>query len=205
MRWSTTFALLRSLATLWGCSSQPVTASVLPRVDVQSYGKLGLVSFASNSDPTINAQVTREFESNVRAAQPGTRMVELGSRESLLAAVGCRELDAQALRKIGAKYGVDAIIVGNLNYSEPKAEVIQPEDGARVKLRGDIAYTLMETRTGDSVWSSLAWASRPLGRVKVAAEQGMSGAMRGPSNPRAEMVASLVYDLTGDFRPSSAP
>ncbi|HSW26777.1 MAG TPA: hypothetical protein VLJ62_28740 [Burkholderiaceae bacterium] len=203
MRSSTTFALLLSLATLWSCSSQPVTAPALPRVDLLSYSKLGLVEFASDSDATIIAQATREFESHVQAAQPGTRMVALGSRESLLAAVGSRELDAMALRKIGRKYGVDAIFVGNLNYSEPMTEVTKPEGGARAELRGDIAYTLMETRTGDSVWSSSAWALRPRGRVKVSAEQGGSGAMRGASNPREEMVASLVYDLTGDFRPSS--
>lgn len=208
MRLSTMFALLLPLATLWGCASQPATVTMLPRVDLQGY-KLGLVNFASNSDATINAQATREFESHLQTAQPGARIVELGSRETLLAAVDSRELDAKALRKIGRKYGVDAIIVGNLNYSEPKtdvkaSDVAQPEGGARAELRGDIAYTLMETRTGDSVWSNSAWARRPLGRVKVSAEQGANGAMRGASNARVEMLPSLVYDLTEDFRPSAA-
>ena len=208
MRWYTTFALLLSLTTLWGCSSQPVTVPALPRVDLQSYSKLGLVSFASNSDATINAQATREFQSHVQAAQPATRIVALGSRESLLAAVDSRELDAKTLRKIGAKYGVDAIFVGDLNYSEPKAEskiadVTQPEGDVRPELRGDISYQLMETRTGDSVWSSSAWASRPVGHVKVSAERGAGGARSGSPNPRAEMVASLVYSVTEDFRPRS--
>jgi hypothetical protein len=202
MRLSTAFALLLSLATLWGCSSQPAAVPLLPRVDVQGYGKLGLVHFASNSDAAINALVTSEFESHLQAAQPGARIVELGSRESLLAAVGSRELDARALRKIGRKYAVDAIIVGNVNYSEPKtemqvADVAQPE-GA---LRGDIAYTLIETRSGDSVWRSSARAGRPFVRAKVSAEQG--GPTRGASNPREALVSSLVYDLTEDFRPTS--
>ena len=111
------------------------------------------------------------------------------------------------MRKIGKKYGVDAIFVGSLNYSEPKTEVTitdvtKLEGGVRMDLRGDINIELLETRTGASMWSSSAWARRQLGAVKVSAEQGVSGGMRGVSNPREEMVASLVYHLTEDFRPS---
>jgi hypothetical protein len=208
MRSSTKFALLLSLALLWGCSSQTVTVPVPPRVDLQGFGTLGLVEFSSNATPSINAQTTREFGTHIHAAQPGTRIVKLGSRESLLAAVGRRELDAQALRKIGEKYGVEAIFVGSLSYSEPRTEVkitdvSKLEGGVRVDLRGDISIELMETRSGASMWSSSAWARRQLGRVNVSAEQGVSGGMRGSSNPREEMVPSLVYHLTEDFRPSS--
>jgi len=200
-------AVLLSLTALWGCS-HTVTVQVPPRVDLQSYGTLGLLDFASNSNGSINAQTTREFESHVHAAQPGTRIVELGSRDALLAAVGSRQLDAQALRKIGEKYGVDAIFVGSVNYSEPRTEVkvtdiAKLEGGVRVELRGDINGKLIETRSGASVWSSSAWARRQLGSMSVSAEQGVNGTMRGASNPREEMVPSLVYHLTEDFRPSS--
>jgi hypothetical protein len=207
MRKSTGFALLLgSLVMLWGCS-HTVQVPVPPRVELHSYGTLGLVDFASNSNPTINAQTTREFESHIHAAQPGTRIVELGSRESLLTSVGSRQLDAQTLRKIGERYGVDAIFVGSLTYSEPKAEVkvtdvTKLEGGVRIEVRGDIDSKLVETRTGASVWSSSAWARRSLGRLNVSAEQGLNGAMRS-GNPREEMVPTLVYHLTEDFRPSS--
>jgi hypothetical protein len=202
------FALLLSaLVMLWGCS-HTVLVPVPPRVDLQSYGTLGLVDFASNSNPGINAQTTREFESHVHAAQPGTRIVELGSREALLASVGSRQLDPQTLRRIGEKYGVDAIFVGSLAYSEPKTDVkvstdvSRLEGGVRIEVRGDIDSKLVETRTGASVWSSSAWARRALGNVNVSSELGVSGAMRS-GNPREEMVPTLVYHLTEDFRPST--
>jgi len=101
MRKSAAFALMLSLAMLWGCS-HTVVVPVPPRVDLQSYGTLGIVEFASNSDPVVNARTTREFQSHIHAAQPGTRIVELGTPDSLLAAVGSRQLDAQALRRIVA-------------------------------------------------------------------------------------------------------
>lgn len=207
MRKSAAFTLLGSLAVLWGCS-HTVQVPVPPRVDLHAYGTLGLVEFASNASPAIDAQITREFQSHVHAAQPGTRIVELGSRESLLASVGSRQFDALTARRIGEKYGVDAIFLGSLTYSEPKADIklltdtSRLEGGVRVEVRGDIDSKLVETRSGASVWSSSAWARRSLGRVNVSAEQGVSGAVRG-GNPREEMLPALVYHLTEDFRPTT--
>ncbi len=206
MRKSTGFALLLSLATLWGCSNT-VVVPVPPRMELQSYGTLGIVDFASNADAAIDARATREFQSHIHDAQPGTRIVELGSRESLLAAVGGRQLDAAALRRVGEKFGVDAIFLGSVTYSEPKAEVrvtdgSKLEGGVRIEVRGDISGKLVETRSGANVWSSSAWARRQLGRLNLSADQGVSGSMRS-ANPREEMVPSLVYHLTQDFRPSS--
>jgi len=94
-----------------------------------------------------------------------------------------------------------------VTYSEPKAEVrvtdgSKLEGGVRIEVRGDISGKLVETRTGANVWSSSAWARRQLGRLNLSAEQGVSGSMRS-ANPREEMVPSLVYHLTQDFRPSS--
>jgi len=200
------FALLLSLAALWACS-HTVVVPVPPRMELKSYGTLGIVEFASNSDPAINARATREFQTHIHAAQPGTRILELGTREAVLAAVGGRQLDTDALRKIGEKYGVDAIFLGDITYSEPKTDVkvtdlTKLEGSVRTEVRGDISSRLVETRTGASVWSSSAWTRRQVGRLNVSAEQGVSGTMNN-SNPREEMVPTLVYHLTQDFRPSS--
>lgn len=206
MRRSVGIALLLSLAMLWGCS-HTVLVPVPPRMDLHAFGTLGVVEFASNSDPAINAQATREFEAHIHAAQPGTPLLELGGREALLAAVGGRQFDADALRKIGQKYGVKAIFVGEITYSEPKTDVkltdvTKLEGNVRTVVRGDIFSRLVETRSGASIWSSSAWATKQVGRMSVSAERGVSGAMRG-SDPRAEMVPTLVFHLTQDFRPSS--
>jgi hypothetical protein len=198
--------LLLSLAILWGCSST-VLVPVPPRMDLKSYGTLGVVEFASNGDPAINIHATRQFQEQIQAAQPGTRFVALGSREAILAAVGSRQLDMDALKKIGEKYGVDAVFVGDITYSDPKTDIkvtdlTKLEGGMRTEVRGDISSSLMETRTGASVWSRSAWARRQTGRLSFSAEQGVSGGMS-DENPRDELVPMLVYHLTQDFRPTS--
>jgi hypothetical protein len=206
MRTYAGFTLLLSLAMLWGCSST-VLVSVPPRMDLKSYGTLGIVQFGSNSDGAINVHATRQFQQQIQAAQPGTPFIELGNREAVLAAVGGRQLDVDALRKIGEKYGVAAIFLGDIAYSEPRTDVkltdlTKLEGGMRTEIRGDISSRLVETRTGASVWSNSAWARRQIGRLSVSAEQGVSGGVS-KSNPREEMVPALVYQLTHDFRPSS--
>jgi len=208
MRSIARFTLLLSLAMLWGCSSsRTVLVPVPPRMDLKSYGTLGMVEFASNADSAINARATREFQAHIHAAQPGTRILELGSREAVLAAVDGRQLDTDALRRIGEKHGVDAIFLGDIAYSEPKTEVTvtdvtKLEGRMRTEVRGDISIRLVETRTGASVWSSSAWAKRQVNRVNVSATQGVSGTMRN-ADPREEMVPTLVNHLTQDFRAGS--
>jgi hypothetical protein len=197
--------LLLSLATLWGCAST-VLVPVPPRMDLKTYGTVGIVEFASNSDRAVNVSATRQFQERIQAAQPGTRFIELGSRDAMLAAVGGGPLDADALRKIGKKYGVAAIFLGDIAYSDPKTDVkisdlTKLEGGVRSEVRADISGRLMETSTGASVWSNSAWVKRQIGRVNVA-DQGVNVAVS-KSNPREEMVPALVYQLTHDFRPSS--
>jgi hypothetical protein len=206
MRTYAGFTLLLSLAMLWGCSST-VLVPVPPRMDLKSYGTLGIIEFGSNSDGAINAHATRQFQEQIQAAQPGTRFIELGNREAVLAAVGGGQLNPDAVRKIGEKYGVAAIFLGDIAYSEPKTDVkltdlTKLEGGVRAEIKADISSRLVETTTGASVWSNSAWVRRQLGRLNVSAEHGVSGGLS-KSNPRDEMVPALVYQLTHDFRPSS--
>jgi hypothetical protein len=198
--------LLLSLAMLWGCSST-VVVPVPPRMDLRSYGAVGIVEFASNSERAINAHATRQFQEQIQAAQPGTRFIELGDRDTVLAAVGARQIDPTVLRKIGERYGVAAVFLGDIAYSEPRtdlkvADLQKLEGGVRADIRGDISSRLMETASGASVWSSSAWARRQIGNLSVSAEHGVSGSVS-KSNPRDEMVPALVYQLTHDFRPGT--
>jgi len=193
-------------AALLAACSRTVVVPVPPKMDLKGYGPVGIVDFNSNSEQGLSARATRQFQEQVQSAQPGTRFVELGDRQQLLAAVGAKQLDTPALRKIGAKYGVSALFIGDLAYSEPRTDVkvsdiTKLEGGVRTEIRGDISARLLETASGASVWSMSGWARRQMGAVHVSAERGISGGMSG-SNPREEMVPALVSEITHDFRPT---
>ena len=206
MRHTAGTTVLALLVALGACSSNTVLVSVPPRMDLKSYGALGIVAFAS-SDQGPAARATRQFQEQVQAAQPGTPFLELGDRQTVLAAMGASELDAATLRKIGQKYGVRAVFVGEIVYSEPRVDVkvidiTKLQGGVRAEMRGDISSRLLDTASGASVWSSSAWARRQIGTLHVSAERGVSGGVS-EANPRDEMVPALVYHLTQDFRPTT--
>jgi len=187
-----------------GCSST-VLVTVPPRVDLKGYGTLGVVDFTSNYG-LGSARAAQQLQEQIQSAQPGTRFIELGSRETVLAAVGRNQLDADAAKRIGKKYGVDAVFLGEIAYSDPKTDIrvndlAKLDAGLRTEVKGDISARLVETASGASVWSNSGWVRRQVGRVNVS-EQGISASMT-KSDPREEMVPALVYQITHDFRPTT--
>ena len=201
-------ALMLALAFLSGCASKTVLVRVAPQVDMSAFRTTGIIEFASSAaDSTVGQHVTRQFQESVQGAQPGTRFIELGTREHVLAAVGAQQLDPEAIKKIGVKYGVAAVFLGDITYSEPKVDITLADPlrllgAVKAEIKGDVSSKLMETSTGASVWSSSAWAKRQLGSVRVSADFGVSGHVA-QSNPRQEMIPDMVYHLTHDFRPTS--
>ncbi len=192
------------LTLLWGCS-KTILVPVPPRMDLKQYGTIGLIQFTTNSDPVMNAFATQQFQEHVQGAYPGTPLLELGSKEAVLAAVGATGFDAETMTKIGKKYGVSAVFIGEVVYSDPKTDIritdINKLDGAlRTEVRGDVSGKLMETQAGASVWSSSAWAKRQITGVIVSPKRGVSTTI-GDSNPRKDMVPALMFHLTEDFRP----
>lgn len=199
-------SLLASLALLFACS-KTVLVSVPPRMELNRYATLGIVDFASSAEPALGARAARALQEKIQAAQPGTRFLELGERDAVLASVGAKQLDPAALKRIGEKHGVAAVFVGELAYSQPTMEVklmdlTKLEGAARSEVKGEISSRLLETASGASVWSRSAWARRQIGGVNVSSEQGVSGGIR-QGNPREAMLPALVYELTHDFRPST--
>ena len=195
------------LALLIGACSHPtVLVQVPPRMDLRNYPTLGIVDFTSASERALGARAARQFQEQVQSAQPGTRFIELGDRDAVLAAVGAKTLDVSAWKKIGDKYGVAAVFVGELTYSDPSVNVKvtdlnKLQGGMRAEVKGDLSSRLFETASGASVWSSSAWAKRQIGGLSVS-DQGVSGGTR-TSDPREAMVPTLVHHLTHDFRPTS--
>jgi hypothetical protein len=195
-------ALLLSLA-LSGCGGNYVTVRVPPQVDLRAYEAIGVIELASG-DAALGRYATERLQSSLQSAQPGTRLLELGTEQSVLAAVGASRLDAEAIKKIGAKFGVVALFQGNLSYSNPKVKIGGLTDmaiaqgGVRADLRGDMFLKLLETKTAASVWSNSSWATRKLGDVRLSSG-GVSGSVQS-LDPQREMVPDLVREVTTGLR-----
>jgi len=201
--------LFLSLGILGCAGSNYITVSVPPEVNLRSYETIGIIEFGSNADLAINRYATERFQSSVQSAQTGTRLVELGTAESVLAAIGARQLDADAIKKIGTRFGVAAVFEGNIKFSEPKVnlgggitDLATGQGSVRAEMRGDMFARLVETRTAAGVWSNSSWATKQLGGVHLSSDGGITGTVQS-LNPREEMVPALVREVTTGLREST--
>src|SRR5713226_7751532 len=177
---SSILLLFLSLGILGCAGSNYVTVRVPLEVDLRSYQAVGIIEFGSNAGATINRYATERFQSSVQSAQPGTRLVELGTAESVLATIGASQLVADAIKKIGTRFGVAAVFQGHITYSETRVKIgggitdlATLQGGARAEMRGDMFVKLVETKTAASVWSNSSWVTKQLGGVSASSDGGI--------------------------------
>jgi hypothetical protein len=194
------------LATGCASSTRTVRVAVPPRVDLAAYPMVGLVTFSSNAKGELDRLSTDKFLQAVQAAQPGTRVVELGTEQQVLASVKRNTWDATTLRAIKEMHGVDAVVIGRLDVKKAKADM-QLSSAAmfkRLSVRQDVdaALTtrLLEANSGATMWTDSSQVTANLANASFNSRgEGHFGA----SDPEAaygEMVNGLVYHVTDDFR-----
>jgi hypothetical protein len=198
-----TLVLVAGLLAI-GCAKH-VFVQVPPRVDLHALGTIGIVEFASSSKGKLPAFATQRFIEAVQESQPGVRVLELGRMTDLAGANGSGSVDHAALQAIGEKYGVDALIVGDLLVEDvrPNVDVYNMLTSMSVSADVDAALTarLLETGRGATVWTRATRATRTVAQVGVGGGQVRFDA-RDPQHAYGELVDALVNDITHDFRVS---
>ncbi len=198
-----TACLLGALLVALGCASKS-RVLVPPRVDLAEYGTIGIVDFSADSDPVHGNLATRQFVQMLQDAQPGAPILELGAQQQVLAKVGHREFDFEAVRAIGEHYRVDAVFTGDLEMSRVKPKIQFGRSftsvNASANINGLLATRLMETRSGATVWSRRVTSSANVARIGVPEGGGIPtfGATdRG--DVETGLVGKLVSNLSYDF------
>jgi hypothetical protein len=175
-----------------------------PRIDLQAFAKIGLVEFSANPHGNLQSLASQNFLQTVQAAQPGVPVLELGDEAAVLEAIGHDKVDAEAIRAIGRKFDVDAVIVGNLEFSDAKPRVGVNPSLSAVDLRADVEASLttrlMAVASGATLWTRSARSKETVANVGLNAGNVYFGA----SDPEAAyggLIQNLVDRVTEDFRP----
>jgi len=199
----TLLCLFVAPAVLTGCS-KPKTLYP-PRVDLARFGTLGMLEFAAPAGDGLGVLASREFLASLQRGQPGTPVLELGDERRVLASLPRDTLDVEAVRAIGEKHHVDALVVGVLS-----AENLQPNVSfdsalrwatASAELEGGLDVRILDTQSGATVWSASTRARAQIARVDVDAS-GVSGmGANPPDEARLRLVRRLVQRATWDFWP----
>ncbi len=198
-------AALLSLAVLAGaCHHNPPPQQVLEpaRVDLSRFGTLGLVEFSSGAVDGFGASVSRDFLAALQSAQPGTPVLELGDQRHVLAQVGASSFDPEAIRALGAKYKVDALVVGALDAQRVSPKVAFDPGAwmtASAVLEGSLHVRILDTHTGATLWSNLSRSREEVAHMSVSGS-GVSGVgADAPDEARQRMTERLVNRSTDDF------
>ncbi len=196
-------ALTITLALLLGCShTQKVR--VPPKVQLSSYNYIGVIEFSTNAEDNIKPYVTQNFIQNLQSAQPGTRIIELGSEAQLLQSMNRKKLDLETIKLIGKKYNVDAVIFGHLEISElkPSVKVFTVSESLKAKahIEALLSARLLETGNGATLWTNSTTGQTQVARINLSKGGLIGFGVSDPKEKYGKLVPQLVYANTTDFR-----
>ena len=202
------FLVLIAPALLTACSSTKTVR--LRRAAARrpaQYPTVGLVGFTSNANADLERMSTQKFLQEVQAAQPGTRVVELGSEAEVLASVGGRNWDAKTIRAVGQQHGVDVVVIGQLNMEKAKRQVsvssVWKNLNAKSEINAALTARLIETGTAATMWTDSSEVTTEVAALDLTGggkhNRGGSFAARDPEAAYGEMMSALVCGITEDF------
>ena len=189
-------AALLSLA----CASKVL---VPPRVDLGGFGTLGMIDFASQGSPELGRLAGQEFLASVQSAQPGVPVLELGERDRVLGSVQRDSLDPEAIRALGERYGVDAILAGELDAEEVKPNLsldsVVRSLRMSAEVEGSLRARIFDTNSGATLWTNSARARETVARADVSGTGLPRVGATDPDDARQRLVRRLVAGVTADF------
>ncbi|MGH7580044.1 MAG: hypothetical protein ACREM9_07730 [Gemmatimonadales bacterium] len=187
---------------LGACSSK--YAQVPPRLDLQRYGRVALITFtAGDEHRAMGALATQRFAEELLAGQPGIELLELTASDSLFAAHPAGTDPVVLAQALGESRDIPVVFVGDLTVSgvKPRARLDVSDLSLRASVSAKLSVRLLSTRAGGTLWRSSAAASGNVGRVNLAG--GLpSVAVRNTEEAYGEVVGSLIERVTVDLRPT---
>ena len=201
MRHVCSSSALIALLMLTACASEKVL--VPARVDLGAYPTVGIVVFSSNTRGNLEEYATQKFMQTVQAAQPGVRILELGSEEHVLAAIEHDTLDFEAVRAIGEKWGVEAVFTGHLDVTGVKPRLELATMIKTLSLQADVEASLqarlIEADHGATVWTRSSRGEAPVAHVKLVARGPFDFGASDPEKAYGKLVQRLVSRVSHDF------
>ena len=201
---SITVILSLSLSILFGCShTEKVLVS--PIIDLKAYQTIGVIDFSITAESDLREYVTQHYIQAVQSAQPGVRLLELGSEEHVLKTVSRKQLDLAAIKSIGSVYHVDALICGHFSASEPKPNVRLSSTWqsmhAGAIVEASLISKLWETDSGVTLWTNSTLKKKQVASLKADTNGNIEFGASDPKETYGNLVPELVYANTTDFRP----
>ncbi len=192
-----------AVSIFFGCSHREKVI-IPPKMDLRSYGTVGIIDFASTAKKDLRPYVTQRYIQALQTAQPGVRVLELGESEQVLQKLKLDKINPDAVRAIGKAYHVDVLIFGQLAVSEPKPNFRLSSTWESMQARADVEASLLtklwETKSGATLWTRSSRRTQNVASIKADTGGNISLGATDPEDTYGKLVPTLVHDNTTDFR-----
>jgi len=196
------------VSMLWGCSgAKTITVEVPPIANLRAYQTVGVLDVeVNNPSAALQQDATRKFIATLQNAQPGVRVLELGSQRRLLQTLGRARLDAEAIKAICRQNAVDALLVSQIEMSAVNPTIKFGEAltslSAKAVINASMNAKLYEMPSGASLWSDVVSGKWTVAGFDLS-ETALSNVRINDLNDKyGQMVSDLVYAVTKSFRPT---
>jgi hypothetical protein len=196
-----THLLGTALIALLPACAQRAWMMVPPKFDLHRYERIGVLDVAC-TNASLGEETTRRIQEQLLDAQPGSAVIAL-SGTGARAARGEPTIPAD-LGALAAQHGLDAVLVGSLELTEPKPTIGITSSLVQVNARTELVATLtsrlVEPSTGATVWLRTATerATVASGAINTHGEGSVAVADR--QQVQRDLMNSLVSQVTHDFR-----
>jgi hypothetical protein len=175
-----------------------------PMIDLKLYEVVGIIEFESESEGELTSYTTKKFMEAIRRDQGMIRIVELGTKDEVLSAIGSDILDQATFKALGEKYEVSTIITGELTISDVRPDITIVPGFSYISFAAEVDATLtakmVEITTGASIWSSTARETRRIGSISIFGGEHFSFDADNPDKAYGKLVDALIEDVSEDFR-----
>jgi hypothetical protein len=203
-RWATAMWLFLTVVLLFGCTHKQ-KIMVPPRIVLTPFNNIGIITFTSNLNNSLQQTVTQNFMQRVQSAQAGVRFLELGPLAPILSSFGADRLDPDILMALAAKYPVNAIFTGHLEISEVKPKIRWNSVATTVKaeayLEGVLTVRLLESGSGAILWTNSSAAKKSVAAISLNRNGPVGVSINDPEAKYGKLIRELVYNCTNDFFP----
>lgn len=195
------------LFVLGACSrSRYVTDTTPPLIDLRGYRTVAVIDFPVSGPFAAQNEVTHRFLASIYSAQPGVKILEIGSEQQVLGSLGQSSLDIEAIKQIGQKHGVDAVLTGEMIVTilSPSLSLDNAltQLNASSKMKGELNAKVRETANGATAWTNGAHGTWTLGGFSMNQTGLTNGKVNDMNAKNEEMLSDLIDVATRDFRPT---
>jgi len=178
-----------------------------PLVDLFSMKRIGLIAFdLEEAEGNLGDMATQRFLQEIQWAQRGVQVVELGTKEEVLAAVEQERLGPEAARAVGDRYGVTAFFTGFVRVSDIKPEIdlasIIRSLSVRASFTIEVTGRLIGTDSSATIWTDSVTDKKSVARLTLTKGRIPWFDLSSQDKIYRKMIDRLVIAITRDFRPS---